>query len=70
MAPEIILFNEKPHEEQQRITTRRKDALIQNKVLRALQKRGMTLRETFDFMDEDGSGEVREGERPLTVCLV
>ena len=22
----------------------------------------MTLRETFDFMDEDGSGEVREGE--------
>ena len=62
MATDVLYFREKPEEEQTRITRRRQDALVQNKVLRAIARRGLTLRETFDFLDKDGSNEIDPDE--------
>ena len=37
---------------------RREVAVVQNKVLRGLAKKGQSLRESFNEMDADGSGEL------------
>ena len=55
---DVIHFEQKPQEEQTRILRRREDALVQNKVLRALTRRGISLRELFSMLDADGSGEI------------
>ena len=37
---------------------RRDDLLLQNKVLRAIHRRGLSLRDAFTLLDRDGSGEL------------
>ena len=55
---DVVLFREKPHEEQSKLLRRREDALVQNKVLRAVARRGISLRELFSMLDDDDSGEI------------
>lgn len=55
---DVLLFREKPHEEQSKLLRRREDALVQNKVLRAVARRGISLRELFSMLDDDDSGEI------------
>lgn len=59
---DAILFASKSAEEQARILQRREEALVQNKVLRALARRGLNLRELFEMLDEDDSGELDADE--------
>ena len=58
MGQDQLLFDAKPPEEQKRLLRRREEALVQNKVLRAIARRGLNLREAFELMDADGSGEI------------
>ena len=56
------IFDGKRAEEKQKILGRREEALVQNKVLRALARRGLNLRELFTMLDADGSGEIDADE--------
>jgi len=62
MGVDERLLRQKPPEEQQRILQRREEALVQNKVLRAISRRGLQLRELFAMLDVDGSGELDPDE--------
>ena len=55
---DVVLFKRKSSEEQAKLMRRREDALVQNKVLRALTRRGFSLRELFAMLDVDGNGEI------------
>ena len=59
---DMQVFESKPPDEQQRLMNRREEALVQNKVLRALARRGLNLRELFSMLDGDGNGEIDPDE--------
>jgi Ca2+-binding EF-hand superfamily protein len=44
------------------VLQRRDEALVQNKVLRALSRRGLSLRELFHLLDMNGDGEIDPSE--------
>ena len=44
------------------VLQRRDEALVQNKVLRALSRRGLSLRELFHLLDTNGDGEIDPSE--------
>ena len=48
----------KSEDERRAILQRREESLVQNKVLRSLNRRGLTLRELFTKLDKDDSGEL------------
>jgi hypothetical protein len=57
-----VLFRSKSVEGQERIRGRREEALVQNKVLRALNRRNINLRDLFSMLDVDQSGDIDADE--------
>ena len=51
-------FYSKTEEQRETILKRREEALVQNKVMRALNRRGLSLRELFTKLDKEQAGEI------------